>query len=141
MTHKEISRFWSFVEREGDRDCDCWIWTRYCDPLGYGHVNVDGQMKLAHRVAYELLIGPIPEGKESHHVCENPSCVNPAHIEPLTPTEHGLTRRKNHCANGHAYTEANTYVSPAGARQCRKCVAAASRRYAKKKATRERSAA
>lgn len=42
----------------------------------------------AHRFAYEILVGPIPDGLHLHHTCEHPGCVNPAHLMPLTPGEH-----------------------------------------------------
>ena len=57
--------------------------------------TVDGKRQglAAHRFAYETLVGPIPEGHHLHHVCENKGCVNPAHLEPLTPADHAAAHK------------------------------------------------
>lgn len=68
-------------------DGGCWCW-RGRTQEGYGRVNRKGPEQLAHRWYYERLVGPIPEGHHLHHTCETPACVNPAHLEPLTPAEH-----------------------------------------------------
>jgi hypothetical protein len=103
---------------------DCWLWNRYLTK-GYGHASVPGRRthQLAHRAVWELLVGPIPDGLELDHLCRVRSCVNPDHLEPVTPLEN--TRRAprsriTHCIHGHQYTEANTYRSPRG-RICRTC--------------------
>lgn len=64
----------------------CWLWTG-CRSNGYGQIGMDGRMMLAHRLAYELIIGPIPTGLHIDHLCRTPLCVNPAHLEPVTPAE------------------------------------------------------
>lgn len=67
----------------------CWIWLRGTTENGYGVLAVDGRKRVkAHRWVYEQEVGPIPEGMALHHKCENPRCVNPAHLEPITPSEH-----------------------------------------------------
>lgn len=70
----------------------CWIWEGAADPgTGYGRVGLGGRedgTATAHRVAYMLTVGSIPDGAILHHHCENPSCVRPDHLEPLTRAEH-----------------------------------------------------
>lgn len=74
-------RIWRFV----DKTDGCWIWTGARNPQGYGQVRLDSQRKgPAHRAMYELLVGPIPEGLVIDHLCSNPPCVNPDHLEPVT---------------------------------------------------------
>lgn len=77
-------RFWEKVDGSGD----CWEWTGTRQTMGYGSFWVLGQGKrLAHRVAYELLVGPIAEGRELDHRCRNRICVNPDHLEPVSHRE------------------------------------------------------
>ncbi len=59
---------------------------------GYGHLSVKGKLMLAHRASYELFVGPIPDGLEMDHLCVNPPCVNPAHLEPVTNAENQRRR-------------------------------------------------
>src|SRR4051812_44802440 len=67
-------KFW---EKVPDRPTDgCWLWTAYRNKAGYGTFGVGGTQKLAHRVAWELGVGPIPQGIKVLHHCDNPSCVN-----------------------------------------------------------------
>lgn len=70
-----------------DTETGCWEWARYRDPNGYGRAY-DGQvMQWAHRYAWEALRGPIPKGLQIDHLCNNPPCVNPDHLEPVTQAE------------------------------------------------------
>jgi hypothetical protein len=68
----------------------CWVWQRGVTALGYG-CDKDG---MAHRVYYERHKGPIPEGLYIDHLCRNPPCVNPDHLEPVTPAEN-IRRGRN----------------------------------------------
>lgn len=73
-----LPRFWRFVEKRGENEC--WFWKGATQHSGHGQFSVDWKMVPAHRVAYELLIGPIPEGMFVLHSCDVPGCVNPKHL-------------------------------------------------------------
>lgn len=78
-----------------DETTGCWNFTGICTKQGYGHVSTNRRGKVitrkAHRLMYEQCVGPIPEGLTIDHLCRNPRCINPAHLEPVTATEN--TRR------------------------------------------------
>lgn len=101
----------------------CWVWRGATSDEGYGKANRpagDGWVSvMAHRYMYELLRGPIADGLEMDHLCLLPRCVNPDHLEPVTPAEN--QRRKNAlwmvCRNGHPRTPENTYVRPSGSKR------------------------
>jgi hypothetical protein len=118
----------------------CWIWTG-SHGQRYGQIRIDGRHFQSHRFAYELLVGPIPKGKELHHKCEVKHCVNPAHLQPVTRIEHmkitdidggAYHRTKMHCPKGHPYDEENTYYEKKG-RSCRECHRQATREWRKNK--------
>lgn len=131
----EHERFWSKVDASGD----CWLWTRWCSDRGYGYYSIAGEGNHApHRYAYEALVGPVPTGLELDHLCRNPRCCNPDHLEPVTHAENlrrspiaPATRnaRKTTCVNGHPFDTLNTYVTPTGARRYRACARANARRH------------
>lgn len=118
-------RFWAKVDKNGPGGC--WLWTGAL-ASGYGVLGIDGRNVFAHRFAYELLIGPIPEGLTLDHLCRIRRCCNPSHLEIVTRGENVLRgegptarhARKTHCKRGHPFDEANTYRTPKG-RHCRAC--------------------
>ena len=69
-------RFWAKVDKTGN----CWEWMASKIPRGYGTIKIDGKVKRAHRVAWELCNGQIPEGLHCLHSCDNTSCCNPDHL-------------------------------------------------------------
>lgn len=130
MTEEE--RFWAKVDTGGE----CWIWTGYVMPNGYGTFN---QHDLAHRWVYEHEVGPIPEGHDINHLCFTRNCVRPAHLEAITRKEninyslaHLVAARRQRmaasCKNGHAWTPENT-IQTAIQRVCRSCRKAIARRH------------
>jgi hypothetical protein len=75
-------RFWAKVDRLGPEEC--WMWLASTNSKGYGKFGQGGKTRPAHRVAYELVKGPIPEGMVLDHLCQRRRCVNPSHLEPVT---------------------------------------------------------
>lgn len=130
-------RFWPRVEVTGF----CWNWTGTKDQCGYGMFGFQKRTVRAHRWAYEYLVAPILQGLELDHLCRNPSCVNPDHLEPVSREENlwrGLGCRVrngtvNHCPQGHEYTTDNTYTTKDGNKTCRICRADSRRRHELKK--------
>jgi hypothetical protein len=105
----------------------CWVWSGAKNAGGYGVVlTSERRPALAHRMMWQEHFGPIPEGHEIHHKCENRQCVNPHHLEAVTRLEHRAKHpsyqlAKTHCPQGHAYTDENTYRYADGRRRCRTC--------------------
>ncbi len=65
----------------------CWLWTGGKVATGYGQLKHEGRNRRTHRLAYEIWVGPIPEGLELDHLCRNRACFNPAHLEAVTHAE------------------------------------------------------
>lgn len=125
-------RFMSKVQP--NLETDCWEWTAHCVANGYGQFSIGTRLYRAHRVAYTMFIGPIPDGLQIDHLCRNRRCVNPAHLEAVTQQENiargagrgVLNASKTHCPAGHAYDDANTLLS-GGRRYCKACMNARKR--------------
>jgi HNH endonuclease len=98
----------------------CWIWHGTI-VHGYGQYYQVGKTSAAHRIAYELYVGSIPDGLEIDHTCHNTLCVNPAHLEPVTSEENARRNRSETCRHGHIRTVQNTYFKPNGDRECKIC--------------------
>jgi hypothetical protein len=145
LTTKQENRFWSKVDVPYQPSC-CWEWTGSTSPKNYGYVVIGTQTFKSHRVAYRVLIGPIPGERDLDHLCRNPRCVNPDHLQPVTNAVntrrgHGCcsrNRRKTHCKHGHEFTPENTYSPPhrPGGRECKTCKRQLHREYDKRRANR-----
>lgn len=116
-------RFFSKVRVE---ESGCWVWTAATSSNGYGKFGIGPRVLLTHRVSFELLRGPIPLGMQLDHVCRVKTCVNPAHLEPVTTQENTRRYRETvtHCARGHAFSGENVFLRNCGRylkRCCRIC--------------------
>lgn len=121
-----ITDFWGRVlKSEG-----CWLWTGSKTSAGYGNLRWQGRHDYAHRVAYRLTIGAIPEGLVLDHLCRVRNCVRPDHLEPVRQAVNvarGIAPYgvRTQCKHGHDITdEANVYVGPNGQKRCRVCAKA-----------------
>lgn len=135
-------RFESKILREED---GCWEWTGgHFKGTGYAIFNIpspaDGRWRpaTAHRISYELYIGPIPNGLVIDHLCRNRGCVNPEHLEPVAQrinmlrgmAPSAVAVRENRCGRGHEFTPENTITRTRNGkakRDCRECVRATDR--------------
>lgn len=134
-----IERFWKYVTPEPNSGC--WLWSAFVDSSGYGafSVGLDWQatdkksrIHKAHRVSYEINVGPIPEGLQLDHICRVRSCVNPDHLRPVTAQQNiqyagpyisaaHRNRKKTECPHGHPYSPENTLILKHGWRRCGVC--------------------
>ena len=109
---------------------DCWIWTGSFNRKNYGAIKIGGKGHRAHRVAYELVNGPIPPGMVIDHLCRNHACVRPDHLEVVTYQQNALRGEtiparwaaRTECPKGHPFDESNTgYRKGTRARVCWAC--------------------
>ncbi len=124
------TRFWSKVNKDGPlwEGTPCWLWTDHRRD-GYGSIyGEDKRNQYAHRIAYTIIRGPIPEGLQIDHLCRVRHCVNPKHLEPVTAYENwrrgngpaAINARRTHCKRGHPFTAENTRMKQSS-RVCRQC--------------------
>lgn len=124
------------IDRFNDRvkkTSGCWVWVGGKRGAGYGAFWDDGVNWLAHRWAYEHFVGAVPGGLTLDHLCRNTMCVNPEHLEPVTPRMNTLrgiglaavNAKKTHCKRGHEFTPGNTRSRVNGegrpGRYCKEC--------------------
>ena len=125
-------RFWKFVDDTGS----CQLWTGAKSGKGYGYF---GNLGYAHRFAYEMKNGKIPDGMVIDHLCRVHSCVNPDHLEAVTNSENvrrgeapraarERAKKISKCPKGHEYSEENTRMRN-GKRHCKTCGALAAKDY------------
>ena len=122
-------RFWSKVDRRGPNEC--WPWIGTTDHAGYGIFHIEDRKKRATRLSLELDGKPRPSPRHiACHTCDNPQCVNPAHLWWGTHTDNindAVAKRRHHCAKkthcprGHPYSGDNVYYRNGGGRSCKAC--------------------
>lgn len=103
----------------------CWLWAGAVNKAGYGIIAYKRNCYLAHRVSFEMFVGPIPQGLQLDHLCRVHNCVNPDHLDIVTKAENQRrgVAAKTHCVHGHLYDAKNTYRKPHAptVRRCRTC--------------------
>jgi hypothetical protein len=128
----QLERFFKHVNKTDG----CWLWTGTKSDKGYGIFYLNGKRARAHRLAYESIIQEVPNGFQLDHLCRNPSCVNPSHLEIVTSRENTIRgqqfrvrigqskhgKLKQFCKHGHPLSGDNLYIPPGGGyRSCRAC--------------------
>lgn len=121
----DLAKYEDAWARKVDTRGECWLWLGARKAGTYGFFHYAGRQGKAHRYAYERFVGPIPPGYQIDHLCRNPSCVRPDHLEAVTPRENLRRSRgfiaeniaKTTCPRGHAYSGVNNQ----GRRICHAC--------------------
>jgi len=134
MPHYHAPRAKSFIQAFESRVervpfMSCWMWIGNADKRGYGKIYFNGKGATAHRAIYIHLHGEQPAGNEIDHLCRNPWCVNPDHLESVTKYENimrgfgfaAINASKKSCKYGHPYSGDNLFVASRGGRGCRMC--------------------
>lgn len=127
ISREDAAEAWTRIEPRLDKSGECWLWTGSKSEEGYGHVWCGGTSRRAHRVVFAQFRGDTT--LELDHLCRNPSCCNPAHLEPVTTQENSArgvgpsswALRDGACKHGHRFVDGSYYVRVDGARQCREC--------------------
>ena len=126
-------RFFAKVAMAGPDECWEWMGARVRGRYGKFFLRKEPRPKggrktiltPAHRWSYEFFVGPIPDELQLDHLCRNPGCVNPEHLEPVSSAENcRRVPRSSHCGSGHEFTPENTYYRTHKGyreRQCREC--------------------
>jgi hypothetical protein len=105
------------VPAAGPLSTECWHWPGAKSRQGYAYIRVGRKIETVHRLLYTVLVGRVPRGRELHHRCYDPGCVNPHHLEPLRKAVHGLEHRLLVCGRGHDLTGSGRNARG----QCRQC--------------------
>lgn len=149
-THRYMTPEQRLLAQRAIQPNGCWHYTGYVNKDGYGRCGYQGRPgQNVHRVAYQVFIGPIPEGMTVNHrchdddpdcpagYCEHRRCFNPEHLEAVTiaknimngKTPAAVNAAKTHCDHGHEFTPGNTFVKSDGCRGCKECRVEISRRH------------